>query len=144
VEISIRVPVPELLPRVFDLFVQGDRTLRTARWEVSASACPLPGNWLEMHGGKLAASARASDRIDLQLRLPLTERPANFSGSAAAHKPLPRRVLIADGQCRCGRLAAAVLDLDGHVTRAVYSARDALGRPLPSRRNLIVDHGLPR
>jgi signal transduction histidine kinase len=134
----------ELLPRVFELFVQGDRTLDRSLGGLGIGLS-VARQLVEMHGGKLAAvSPGLGCGSTFSLRLPLIERPAEFSGNALPHKPLPRRVLIADDNVDAADSLAAVLDLDGHVTRAVYSARDALEQAVAFSPDIILlDIGLP-
>jgi CheY-like chemotaxis protein len=134
----------ELLPRVFELFVQGDRTLDRSLGGLGIGLS-VARQLVEMHGGKLAVvSPGLGCGSTFSLRLPLIERPAEFSGNGLPHKPLLRRVLIADDNVDAADSLAAVLDLDGHVTRAVYSPRDALEQAVAFSPDIILlDIGLP-
>jgi len=135
---------PELLPRVFELFVQGDRTLDRSLGGLGIGLS-VARQLIEMHGGKVAALSRGLGYgSTFRLWLPLIERSAELSADAAQHKPLPRRVLIADDNVDAADSLAAVLELDGHVTRAVYSAQEALEQAVAFTPDIILlDIGLP-
>ena len=81
---------PELLPRVFDLFVQGDRTLDRSLGGLGIGLS-VAKQLIEMHGGKVAAvSAGLGRGSTFQLWLPLIERPGSLLGDLAQPRQ-PRR-----------------------------------------------------
>jgi signal transduction histidine kinase len=135
---------PELLPRVFELFVQGDRTLDRSLGGLGIGLS-VARQLIEMHGGRVAALSPGLGRgSTFKLWLPLIERPGELAGDAAQHKQLPRRVLIADDNVDAADSLAAVLELDGHVTKPVYSARDVLEQAVAFAPDIILlDIGLP-
>ncbi|MDB6102373.1 MAG: Multi-sensor hybrid histidine kinase [Gammaproteobacteria bacterium] len=135
---------PELLPRVFDLFVQGDRSLDRSLGGLGIGLS-VARQLIEMHGGRVVALSPGLGRgSTFKLWLPLVERPGELAGDAAQHKQLPRRVLIADDNVDAADSLAAVLDLDGHVTKPVYSARDVLAQTVAFAPDIILlDIGLP-
>jgi signal transduction histidine kinase len=135
---------PELLPRVFELFVQGDRTLDRSLGGLGIGLS-VARQLIEMHGGRVAAlSPGLGSGSTFKLWLPLIERPGELAGDTAQHKQLPRRVLIADDNVDAADSLAAVLELDGHVTKPVYSARDVLEQAVAFAPDIILlDIGLP-
>jgi signal transduction histidine kinase/CheY-like chemotaxis protein len=135
---------PELVGRVFDLFVQGERALDRGQGGLGIGLT-LVKHLAELHGGKaFAASAGPGEGSTFPVALPATEpqfdRPAH-------RKPQERRchrvVLIEDND-DARRTLAAALSLDGHQ---VHEAADgiagiaALARVNPDVG--VVDIGLP-
>jgi CheY-like chemotaxis protein len=135
---------PELLPRVFDLFVQGDRTLDRSLGGLGIGLS-VARQLVDMHGGRITAVSPGLGRgSTFRIWLPVIERPASLSGDAAQAKPAPRRVLIVDDNVDAADSLALVLALDGHVTQAAYSAREALRLVAEFQPELILlDIGLP-
>jgi signal transduction histidine kinase len=135
---------PELLPRVFDLFVQGDRTLDRSLGGLGIGLS-VARQLVEMHGGRITAvSPGLGHGSTFRIWLPLIERPVSLSGDASRSKPAPRRVLIVDDNVDAADSLALVLDLDGHVTHSAYSAREALRLAAEFKPELILlDIGLP-
>jgi len=72
----------ELLSRVFDLFVQGDRALDRSQGGLGVGLAVVK-RLIEMHQGEVSArSAGAGRGATFEIRLPLAERPASAQGSA--------------------------------------------------------------
>jgi CheY-like chemotaxis protein len=136
---------PELLPRVFDLFVQGDRTLDRSLGGLGIGLS-VAKQLIEMHGGKVAAvSAGLGRGATFQLWLPLVERPGSQSGDLAPPRQPPKRILIVDDNADAADSLALVLELEGHVTKTGYSAEDALEQAVAFEPDVILlDIGLPR
>jgi CheY-like chemotaxis protein len=137
---------PELLPRVFDLFVQGDRTLDRSLGGLGIGLS-VAKQLIAMHGGKVAAlSAGLGHGATFQLWLPLVERPGSLSGDLAPPpKQSAKRILIVDDNVDAADSLALVLELEGHVTKTGYSAEDALERAVAFEPDVILlDIGLPR
>ncbi len=135
---------PELLPRVFDLFVQGDRTLDRSLGGLGIGLS-VARRLVEMHGGRVAAQSPGLGRgSTFSLWLPLIERPGDSRADATQPRQPPRRILVVDDNVDAADSLALVLQLDGHSTRAVYSARDALEEAVVFQPEVILlDIGLP-
>ena len=135
---------PELLPRVFDLFVQGERTLDRSLGGLGIGLS-VARRLIEMHGGRLtAASAGLGQGATFEIRLPRLERPQELAGRAQGATVAPRRILIVDDNADAANSLALVLALDGHATEAVYSATDALRRAHEFKPQVVLlDIGLP-
>jgi signal transduction histidine kinase len=135
---------PELLPRVFELFVQGDRTLDRSLGGLGIGLS-VAKQLIEMHGGRVAAESEGLGRgSTFRLWLPLIERPGSLDGSAAETAPRARRVVIVDDNVDAADSLALVLQLDGHVTRTGYSAQDALDLAVAFEPEvMLLDIGLP-
>jgi signal transduction histidine kinase/ActR/RegA family two-component response regulator len=135
---------PELLPRVFELFVQGDRTLDRSLGGLGIGLS-VARQLVEMHGGKVAAFSPGLGRgATFRLWLPLIEKPGEAVGDQQQAARQSRRILVVDDNVDAADSLAQVLELDGHVTRSVYSARDALEQVAAFKPDvLLLDIGLP-
>jgi PAS domain S-box-containing protein len=134
----------ELLPRVFDLFVQGERTLDRSLGGLGIGLS-VARRLIEMHGGRLSAfSPGLGQGATFEIRLPRLERPHEIDGQPQGDVVTPRRILIVDDNADAANSLALVLGLDGHVTEAVYSATEALTRADSFKPEVILlDIGLP-
>jgi CheY-like chemotaxis protein len=146
VEISdngIGIPA-ELLPRIFELFVQGDRTLDRSQGGLGIGLSVVR-RLVEMHGGQvIVRSAGMGQGSSFAIRLPLIERPGTSRREpervSAAHK----RILIVDDNQDAADTLAMLLQLDGHETQAVYTSKDALERAQSFKPDvMLLDIGLP-
>ncbi len=134
----------DVLPQVFDLFVQGDRTLDRAQGGLGIGLSVVH-RLVEMHGGTVTAH---SDGLGLgskfEFCLPLIEQPKLQSMQAERPRNAPRRVLIVDDNVDSADSLAMVLKFDGHETERVYTARDALTRTVTFKPDVVLlDIGLP-
>lgn len=135
---------PELLPQIFDLFVQSDRTLDRAQGGLGIGLAVVR-RLVEMHGGRVTAH---SDGIGggstFEIRLPLIEESDHDVTEPEVIKTTPRRVLIVDDNADAADMLALLLQLDGHEVQAVYSSRDAIARAQSFRPDvMLLDIGLP-
>lgn len=134
----------ELLPRVFDLFVQGERTLDRSLGGLGIGLS-VARRLIEMHHGRLsAASPGLGEGATFEIRLPRLERAPQEARRPGRHQATAKRILIVDDNTDAGNSLAEVLSLDGHVTEPVYSARQALTRAVAFRPDVVLlDLGLP-
>jgi PAS domain S-box-containing protein len=135
---------PELLPRIFDLFVQSDRTLDRAQGGLGIGLAVVK-RLIEMHGGRVSAhSAGAGKGSRFEIRLPLIQQAESGVAETEVIETTPRRVLIVDDNSDAADMLALLLQLDGHLVQAVYSSRDALERAQSFRPDvMLLDIGLP-
>jgi PAS domain S-box-containing protein len=135
---------PELLPRIFDLFLQGDRTLDRAQGGLGIGLAVVK-RLIEMHGGEVTAESPGPGQGSrFRISLPRVAIPQARSPEAAAFKPAPRRVLIVDDNADAANSLAALLHLHGHETQAAYSGREALERIGSFKPHVaFIDIGLP-
>jgi signal transduction histidine kinase/CheY-like chemotaxis protein len=135
---------PELLPRVFDLFVQGERTLDRSLGGLGIGLS-VAKRLIEMHSGRLtAASAGLGQGATFEIRLPRLERQQEVGGRAEGVRAASKRILIVDDNADAANSLAQVLALDGHVAESVYSASAALERAASFAPEVVLlDLGLP-
>jgi PAS domain S-box-containing protein len=134
----------ELLPRIFELFVQGDRGLDRAHGGLGIGLS-IVKRVLEMHGGDITASSRGPRQgSTFVLRLPLCSRAPLEVPAAPPQKVQPRRILIVDDNEDAADSLGMVLGLDGHEVVAAYNGEQALERAQAFRPDVVLlDIGLP-
>jgi len=139
---------PELLPRVFDLFTQADRTPDRSQGGLGIGLS-LTQRLVELHHGKIEAhSAGLGQGSEFIVRLPVL--PPSEMGtdttSMGTAKQAARdwRILVVDDNVDAANMIAMTLQLFGHQTETVYSAQSALEKAVECRPDFVVlDIGLP-
>ncbi|MDB5943199.1 MAG: putative histidine kinase, hybrid, partial [Ramlibacter sp.] len=130
-----------LLPRIFDLFVQGERALDRRAGGLGIGLT-LVRRLVELHAGTVGVESSASGSR-FTVRLPAVE-PA----SAAPDDSLPlqrrRKVLVVEDNEDVLAALRAKLELDGHTVSTAADGLEGLRRLLKLRPEVsIVDIGLP-
>jgi PAS domain S-box-containing protein len=135
---------PELLPRVFDLFVQGDRSLDRSQGGLGIGLSVVK-RLVEMHQGRITACSEGPGRGSVfEIRLPLIDAPAGSQTHSPARTIQAKRILIVDDNIDAANSLAEMLQIDGHITEVVYTGRDALSCALARPADVILlDIGLP-
>jgi PAS domain S-box-containing protein len=138
---------PRLLPFIFDLYVQADRTLDRARGGLGIGLT-LVRRLVELHGGTIAASSEGEghgSRFTVRLRQVSSARTSSGLSFPPEHRAKPRRVLLIEDSADAREMLRMMLELAGHV---VYDAADGVrGLELLNavRPDVgIIDIGLPR
>jgi PAS domain S-box-containing protein len=140
---------PHLLPRLFDLFVQGERSLDRSQGGLGLGLA-LVHRVITMHGGTVTAASDGPGRgSEFSLTLPLVARPL-VQEQNRSHTPTcdvhagRRRILVVDDNRDAATTLAAALSASGHVARAAFegptglvAARDLLPEVA------LLDIGLP-
>ena len=133
---------PALLPRVFDLFVQGERTLDRRAGGLGIGLT-LVRRLVELHGGRVAvdSSPQGSEFtvwLDAIAAPPVPAQPPRI--------PLSRRrrvLLVEDNEDALAALQA-VLELEGHAVSCAVDGVSGLEKLLAERPEVaVVDIGLP-
>jgi PAS domain S-box-containing protein len=145
---GIGVP-PELLPRIFDLFVQGDRTLERSQGGLGIGLT-LVRRLVELHDGKVdAVSAGAGKGSEFVVTLPLAAAPAAMSERGRGVGDFePRgsasRVLVVDDNVDACESVAMILRACGFDVRCLHDGPSVLSTALRWHPDVIVlDIGLP-
>lgn len=135
----------ELLPRVFDLFVQSDRTLDRAQGGLGIGLAVVK-RLVEMHEGQVTAhSAGVGQGSTFEIRLPRIPRPSTVRADAISFAAPPRRVLVVDDNKDAATSLAELLNLQGHAAQAVHSGQEALECLASFRPEVaLLDIGLPQ
>ncbi|MFL5240694.1 MAG: PAS domain S-box protein [Gemmataceae bacterium] len=137
---------PDLLPHLFDVFAQADRSLHRTQGGLGLGLAVVKG-LVELHGGEVSASSKGPGQgAEFTVRLPLQEEPAALMPSPM-QRPLRgghlRIVIIEDNRDSADSLRD-LLEMLGHEVRVAYSGLDGLklaGEWTPSV--VLSDIGLP-
>ncbi|GHA79453.1 ATP-binding protein [Cognatilysobacter bugurensis] len=140
---------PSLLPHVFELFTQAQRTPDRTQGGLGIGLA-LVRSLVHLHGGEIEAeSAGPGQGSTFTVRLPRAAVSAVPSGPAPAPAPSPdpalRRVLVVDDNIDAADALAEMLRLDGHAVVVAGTGAQALeiARTNPRFDVCILDIGLP-
>ena len=137
---------PEMLPRIFEAFTQGDDGLHRSRGGLGLGLALVKG-LAERHGGSVEArSAGAGRGAELVVRLPLVpaQAPAPCRASPRPPPAPPRRVLVVEDNVDAADTLADLLRGWGHVVEIAHDGGAALERARALRPDVVLcDVGLP-
>jgi len=139
---------PDLLPSIFDLFVQGKRTLARAEGGLGLGLA-LVRNLVAMHGGKVAASSAGAGRgSEFVVRIPaapeVSAPPSPSRGEDASPARRVRRVLVVDDNADAAEMLTAGLRHVGYEVEWALDGLAALERLRCFDAEVaILDLGLP-
>jgi len=135
----------EMLPRVFDLFAQGERTLDRSQGGLGVGLA-IVKRLIEMHGGTVGAASDGPGRgARFEIRLPLHRTPAAAALADVLPHGASRRILVVDDNRDAAEMLSALLQsVGGHEVCTVYSGHEALDRLREFEAEFaLVDIGLP-
>jgi PAS domain S-box-containing protein len=135
---------PDLLPRIFDLFTQGHRSLDRSQGGLGVGLTIVKAI-VELHGGRVSASSPGRDLgSEFTVRLPLVV-PAGVSARPESAESDPsRRVLIVDDNSDAAESLALLFDLQGYSVRSTGDGTAAVRLAFEFRPSVIIlDIGLP-
>ena len=137
---------PELLPRVFELFVQASRTLDRSHGGLGIGLT-LVQRLVHLHGGRVEArSAGLGHGAEFTVRLPAlaTAPPPAPLLPPPATPENPRRILIVDDNSDSARSLAMLQTRRGHTTRTAFTGPDAVAAAADFAPEVVLlDIGLP-
>jgi signal transduction histidine kinase len=137
---GIGIP-PTLLPRVFDLFVQGERPLHRPAGGLGIGLT-LVRRLVELHGGSVTAES-SSQGSRFTVRLPAVPPPA-LRDDEALPASRRRKVLVVEDNSDVLAALRSKLELDGHTVSTAVDGLEGLTRLLKLKPEVsIVDIGLP-
>ena len=137
---------PQVLPYIFDLFTQAERTPDRSQGGLGIGLA-LVKSLVALHGGRVAAFSEGPNKgSEFVIRLPL------LSGAEAQEpqQPLDQandgavRVLVVDDNADAAQMLATLLEAHGHVVSVEYDGTGGLARALRERPEvMLLDIGLP-
>jgi signal transduction histidine kinase/ActR/RegA family two-component response regulator len=141
---------PEVLPYIFDLFTQAERTPDRSQGGLGIGLA-LVKSLVALHGGTVHAHSEGLGQgSEFSICLPCAVRAAaeaaNDGGAAAdaARDNGNLRVLVVDDNADAAQMLAALLEVQGHAVSVEYDARGALARARSEHPDvLLLDIGLP-
>ena len=116
---------PELLPRVFDLFTQGETRSSQPGLGIGLA---LAHRLVELHGGRLDARSEGPGRgSEFVIQLPLaTTQSVSATESHAGEQRLERRILVIDDNQDAANATAMLVEEMGGDARVAYDGESAL------------------
>jgi PAS domain S-box-containing protein len=139
--------VPEMLPRVWGLFTQGDRSLGRSQGGLGVGLT-LVKRLVELHGGTVEAhSGGPGTGSEFVVRLPVAGGPDTVPRSPPVSPPAaqaPRRILVVDDNTDGAETLSILLSLSGHTVRVANDGPTALVAAGEFRPDVVLlDIGLP-
>jgi signal transduction histidine kinase len=137
---------PEMLPRIFDLFMQGDQSLAHTAGGLGVGLT-LVRRLVELHGGRVSAHSDGPGRgSEFTIRLPLSRNTAE--PQAPDRPPDDRcpacRVLIVEDNVDAQETLRAFLEAEGHRVDVASDGPSALAHAESTHFDIgLIDIGLP-
>ena len=138
---------PELLPHIFDLFTQAERSLARSQGGLGIGLA-LAQRLTILHGGKIEAHSVLGEGSEFVVRLPVapTDAPQQSPSVLETSQPAtcPLRVLVVDDNVDAAEALGMLLKEKGHDVRTAHDAPAALEAARDLRPNVVLlDIGLP-
>jgi PAS domain S-box-containing protein len=138
---------PDVLPRVFNAFEQGDASI-TREFGGMGLGLAISKTLTEMHRGTIRAESGGRDRGSIfTVELPIVPAPKHSSAAPAKRerdKKVGLRVLVVDDHADTTLVMSKLLSTYGHKVKTAGSAADALDLAGKEHFDVIVsDIGLP-
>jgi signal transduction histidine kinase len=140
----------DLLPTVFDLFSQAERTPDRSQGGLGLGLA-LVKSLVELHGGMVTAASEGRNMgTEFTVRLPRLHAPAACAGAlaappaAAAEGKQGLKLLLVDDNEDAAMTLGLLLEASGHAVTVVHDPHDALARAAGERYDVfLLDIGLP-
>jgi signal transduction histidine kinase/DNA-binding response OmpR family regulator len=139
---------PDLLPNVFDLFAQANRSLHRSEGGLGIGLTIVRG-LAELHGGRVWVTSDGFGRgAEFVVALPASV-PANIAEAAPRPTEVkpndkPRRVLVVEDQSALSYVTVSLLRKLGHEVRAAADGAEAMTAVREYRPDVVLlDIGLP-
>jgi PAS domain S-box-containing protein len=135
----------DLLPTLFDLFVQGHRSLDRSEGGLGIGLSVVK-QLIEMHGGQVSGSSEGVGcGATFVIHLPLASEEATPREFQPQETKVKRRILVVDDNTDAADSMVALLKSDGHEAKAVYTPEAGLLEVEQLKPDLVLlDIGLPR
>jgi signal transduction histidine kinase len=139
--------VPDMLPRIFDLFVQGPQAIDRREGGLGLGLAVVK-NLVTLHGGSVSAHSRGSDcGSEFAVRLPLL-RDSQLGARSTPQKTRVtgrrRRILVVDDNVDAASLLAETLLTMGHEVAVAHDGAGALQMQGSFQAEIgVLDLGLP-
>ena len=134
----------ELLPHVFDLFVQSERSLDRSQGGLGIGLSVVRRLVALHHGTLQAHSAGLGQGSIFEIRLPRICAPDTVAEAVVATSGAPRHILIVDDNRDAADTLALMLTFEGHHVDVVYCSTDALDLVAQQHPDVVfLDIGMP-
>jgi PAS domain S-box-containing protein len=139
---------PEILPRIFDLFTQAERSLDRSQGGLGIGLA-LVQRLVEMHGGTVEASSVLGRSSEFVVRLPVVPHLPEHQAPSPPTETFQMigqslRVLVVDDNVDTVTTLSMLVQESGHEVRRAYDGSAVLEAALDYRPNVVLlDIGLP-
>jgi PAS domain S-box-containing protein len=138
---------PEMLPRLFQAFVQADATVDRSKGGLGLGLALVKG-LVELHGGSVTVDSEGVGKgaaftitLPLEVTAARTIRVDSADGVIAA---APRRVLVLEDNEDAAAILREMLEIDGHVVEVAYTGREGIEKAQAFHPDVVLcDIGLP-
>jgi len=140
---------PELIPKVFDLFVQGERALDRAEGGLGIGLT-LVKRLVALHGGNIVAKSEGRGHgSEFVVQLPVLARKSAITettpDSPSRKARTSKRVLVVDDNRDAADTMTALLSAWGHEVRTLYDGQSVMSVVAEEQPNVVLlDIGLPK
>lgn len=136
----------DLLPHIFDVFVQGTTAIDRAQGGLGIGLS-LVHQLVAMHGGSVTASSKgAGQGSSFTVRLPVSVAAVTSATMSPNASPagMSRRILLVEDNEQARSMVASMLGMHGHIVYESGNGLDGLKIAVDERPDIaIVDIGLP-
>ncbi|MAT71041.1 MAG: chemotaxis protein CheR [Planctomycetaceae bacterium] len=131
---------PELLPSIFDMFVQSDDTLDRAQGGMGVGLT-LVRSLVHLHRGTITARSAGTDRgSEFEVRIPLTSQQRNRTRESVG----PPRIVLVEDQDDSREMLCQLLKVKGCDVHTAADGTKGLATIIQERPDIaLVDIGLP-
>jgi PAS domain S-box-containing protein len=139
---------PDLLPRIFDLFTQAERSLDRSQGGLGIGLAVVQ-RLVELHGGRVGAYSALGQGSEFVVHLPVVVPAvlapvASPPGAGADPAPVALRVLVVDDNLDSAQSFAMLLRKAGHSVRMAHTGPEAVDATrVFAPQALLLDLGLP-
>jgi CheY-like chemotaxis protein/two-component sensor histidine kinase len=137
---------PEMLPRIFDLFTQGDQSLAHTSGGLGVGLT-LVHRLVALHGGRISAHSDGPGRgSEFTIRLPLSRRAdaSSLAGTAEPAPCPPSAVLVIEDNDDARETLRVLLEREGHRVAVAPDGPGGLARADAECPDIVlIDIGLP-
>jgi PAS domain S-box-containing protein len=137
----------DVLPRIFELFTQGDATLERKQGGLGIGLA-LVRNVVEMHGGRVHANSEGLGKgSEFVVELPLLDEQSDEASAdvpVPARSEHPKRIMVVDDNVDVAESLAMLLQMLGHDVRTVNEGASVVAAAEAFRPDVMfLDIGLP-
>jgi signal transduction histidine kinase/CheY-like chemotaxis protein len=136
---------PELLPRIFDLFVQGERGLDRSQGGLGIGLT-LVRRIVELHEGRVEARSEGPGRgSEFIIHLPAIEAPAEAAESeSATNRSARHRIVLVEDNDDVRSSLRVLLEMEGHEVLEAKDGLQGVDTILREQADIaLIDIGLP-
>ena len=138
---------PDILPQIFELFIQADHSLAHSQGGLGIGLT-LVRQLVEIHGGTVTASSPGIDQgSSFTVRLPALSMESSATGSALTESALPMskfRILVVDDYADAAESLMILLQVEGHEVEMADCGMKAIEKAQVFQPQVVLlDIGLP-